>query len=181
MKDKMTKVIVFAAVASAIIMLVHAFVPGLYSAVAAKTLMLVMFGLALVVGACDKSEEKFFGAKAVSGLAVMFIAGAVAALLDVYVFQPAGLGWSRILVVAAAAGLLAVALKCNPVASAAVAAASVAYLAGGTFGEIYLGFCCIGVGYLLCSIIMQGLEKKLGTIPAKVAAAFIICLASFAF
>ena len=181
MKDKITKVIIFAFAASAVIMLSHAFAPALYGAIAAKTWALIVFGLSLVFASLESSEEKFFGAKAIFSMAAVFAAGAVVALLDGFILSGAGLSCLAALVAAVLGAALAKALGCSIYGCALVAGAAAAYLSGGALGEMYAGFCSFAIGFGLFTLVMQGLEKKLVNPAARIAAAFIICLVSFAF
>lgn len=167
-KLSLTWIIIIAGIASALIMLINAFVPGLYKAFATKTLMLVLMGVAVVIAPAKKVDIRCFATQ----LCVMAVLGVLAWAYDKFI----GAGYLKILIFATLAALAMIALKQPDFAfPMALLAGSTAVYAAGSLQAFEL----IGVAFAIAYACLNA--RKITSVPVRILATAIICLAMCAF
>ena len=166
-KLNLTWIIIISGIAAAACMLVNAFAPALYKSLASTVFCFAMLGLALVAAPEVKVTWKWFGS----------LVGIFAVLAGIaFGFEKLGLTFLRIPVFATLAALGMILCKEKAYAlPAALAAAAIAQYSAGSFQT----FCILGVAFALISAAFEA--RKIKSVPLKIAAAFIICLALCAF
>lgn len=166
-KLSLTWIIVIAGLAAALCMLANAFAPAFYKSLATTVFLFAMLGLAMVVAPEKKPTWKWFG----DVLAVLIVLGVIAWACGK--FLP---GFLTIPVFATLGALGMLLLKENDyMLPVAMAAAAIAVYAAGDIAKYEL----LAVAFVLASAAINA--RKIKSVPVKIVAAFIICLAMCAF